>query len=87
MAQQPPSGPGLPHYRGFTITLGHTTLGRTPLYECSARDKGLHLTTHNTRKRQPSISPAGFEPSIPASERPQTHVLDRAATGTGSPVR
>jgi hypothetical protein len=22
-----------------------------------------------------------FEPTIPASERPQTHVLDRAATG------
>ena len=25
----------------------------------------------------------GFEPAIPASERPQTHALDRAATGTG----
>ena len=24
---------------------------------------------------------AGFEPVIPASERPQTHALDRAATG------
>jgi hypothetical protein len=23
-----PSGPGPPHYRGFTITLRHTTLGR-----------------------------------------------------------
>jgi len=31
MAQQPPSGPGLPHCRGFTITLGHTTSNRTPL--------------------------------------------------------
>ena len=27
MAQQPPSGPGPPQYRGFTITLRHTTLG------------------------------------------------------------
>jgi hypothetical protein len=27
--------------------------------------------------------PAGFEPTIPASERPQTHALDRAATGIG----
>ena len=27
--------------------------------------------------------PAGFEPAIPASERPQTHALDRAATGIG----
>jgi hypothetical protein len=31
-----PSGPGPPHYRGFTITLRHTTLGRTPLDEWSA---------------------------------------------------
>ena len=29
------------------------------------------------------MSPAGFEPAIPASERPQTHALDRATTGTG----
>jgi hypothetical protein len=28
------------------------------------------------------MSPAVFEPVIPASERPQTHGLDRAATGT-----
>jgi hypothetical protein len=26
---------------------------------------------------------AGFEPAIPASERPQTHALDRVATGIG----
>jgi hypothetical protein len=26
---------------------------------------------------------AGFEPTIPASERPQTHALDRTATGIG----
>jgi hypothetical protein len=29
------------------------------------------------------MSPAGFEPTIPASERPQTHSLDRAATAIG----
>ena len=29
------------------------------------------------------MTPAGFEPIIPASERPQTHALDRAATGIG----
>ena len=29
------------------------------------------------------MSPVGFEPTIPASKRLQTHVLDRAATGTG----
>jgi hypothetical protein len=26
----------------------------------------------------------GFEPAIPVSERPQTHALDRAATGIGT---
>ena len=31
-----PSGPGSPHYPGFTITLRHTTRGRTPLDEWSA---------------------------------------------------
>jgi hypothetical protein len=30
------------------------------------------------------MPPAGFEPTIPASERPQTHALDCAATGIGS---
>jgi hypothetical protein len=29
------------------------------------------------------MPPAGFEPAIPASERPQTHALDVAATGIG----
>jgi hypothetical protein len=41
------------------------------------------LTTHNTHKRQTSIPPAGFEPAIPASERSQTHAIDRAASGIG----
>jgi hypothetical protein len=39
--------------------------------------------THNTHKRQISMPPAGFEPAIPARERPQTHALDRTATGIG----
>jgi hypothetical protein len=30
------------------------------------------------------MPPAGFQPAIPASERPQTQSLDRAATGIGS---
>jgi len=28
----------------------------------------------------------GFEPTIPAGERPQTSALDRAVTGTGGRV-
>jgi hypothetical protein len=29
------------------------------------------------------MPPVGFEPTIPASARPQTYALDRAATGIG----
>ena len=72
-----------PHYRGFTTTLRHTTLGRTPLDEWSARVRDLYLTTHSIHKRQTSMYPAGFEPAIPASDRPHTHALDRTATGIG----
>jgi hypothetical protein len=52
MAQQPPSGPELPQNRGFTITLRHTTLGRTPPEEGPARLSELYLTSQNTHKRQ-----------------------------------
>jgi len=41
----------------------------------------LYLTAHNIHKRETSIPPARFESTIPGSERPQTHPLDRAATG------
>jgi hypothetical protein len=51
-----PRGPRPPHYRGFTITLRHTTPGRTPLYEWQARRRDLHLTIHNTHKRQTSMA-------------------------------
>jgi hypothetical protein len=74
-----PSGPRPPHYRGFKITLRHTTLGRTPLDEWSVRRRDLYLTTLHTHNRQTSMTPAGFEPAVPASERPQTH-----ATGLGN---
>jgi hypothetical protein len=30
------------------------------------------------------MPPTGFEPTILASERPQTHALDRPATGIGN---
>jgi hypothetical protein len=30
------------------------------------------------------MPPEGFELTIPASERPQTHALQRAATGIGT---
>ena len=64
--------------------LRHTTVGRTPLDEGSARRRDLYLTSHNTHKIQTSMSPVGFEPTILVSERPKTHALDRAATGIGT---
>jgi hypothetical protein len=83
MARQLVGGLGL-IFRGFTITLRHATVGRTPLYEEPARRRDLYLTTHNTHNRQISMPPAGFKLAIPASERPQTHALDGAATGIGT---
>jgi len=64
-----------------THTQWHTTVGRTPLDEWSAQRRDLYLTTHNNYNRQTSMSPAGFETVILEKERPQTHALDRAATG------
>jgi hypothetical protein len=40
-------------------------------------------TTITTDINIKSIPPLGFEREIAASERPQTHNLDRAATGIG----
>jgi hypothetical protein len=65
-----PSRPEPPHYRGFTITLRYTTLGKTVLEEWSARHSDLDLK--NTQH-----SPA----TDIGSERPQTHVLHHEATG------
>jgi hypothetical protein len=71
MARQPLGGLDRLIFRGFTIThFRHTTLGRTPLDERSARRRDLYITTHNTHKRQTSMPPVGFKPAIPASERP-----------------
>jgi len=32
------------------------------------------------------MPPVGFKPAIPTSEQPQTHALDRAATGIDAKV-
>lgn len=58
--------------------------GRTPLYEGSACRRGLYLSTHHIENRQTSTSVAGFEPTVPPSERPEAHALDRAVNGIGN---
>ena len=65
------------------ITFNDTrTFGRTPLGEGSATSRDLYLTTHNIHKRETPTLPAGFEPAVPASDRPQTYNLDRRAKQT-----
>jgi len=54
------------------------------LYSPSACHRDLYLTTHNTHNRQTSMSSVEFEPTVPASERPQTLALDRPATAIGT---
>jgi hypothetical protein len=71
-----PSGPGPPHYRGFTITLRHTTRGRTHLDEWSTPLADLSFTTHNNHMRQISIIPVRFEPAISASKWQQIQRLN-----------
>jgi len=57
-----PRRPELPHYQGFTVTLRHTTLGRTPLDKCSVRGRELYLARHSTLKRETSMSPQYSNP-------------------------
>jgi hypothetical protein len=38
---------------------------------------------HTTLTTETSVPPAGFEPTVLASERPETHALKRAAIGIG----
>ena len=67
----------------LTHTHTHTPQIRAPLDEGLARRREFYLTTPNTHKRQRSMPLAGFKPAIAASERRQTHVIDRAAIGNG----
>jgi hypothetical protein len=60
----------------------HNTLDWTPLDERSALQKDLYLTPHNTHKNQTSNAPDRIRSRTPIT-RPQTHAIDRVATGIG----
>ena len=62
-----PAGPGRPLWLS-SIALRHTTVGRAPLDEWSARLRELYLTTHDAHKRQTSMLAARYKPAIPASD-------------------
>jgi hypothetical protein len=84
MAQQPPVGQGL------LIIEASRSRSDTPhsvglLWTSDQPDADTSTWQHtNTHKRQTPMPPEGFEPTIPASERPLTHALDGAATGIGN---
>ena len=76
-----PSRPGPPHFRHFTITLKHTTVGRTPLDEWSARRSHLYLTTQNNLQE---TYPCTRRYSNPRSQKVNgLRSIDCAATGVG----
>jgi hypothetical protein len=85
-AQQPPVGQDLLIIEASRTHSQETTHSTTPFAEWPTRRRDIYLTTHSTQKKQIGLSkpPAGFEPAIPASERPQIHALDGAATGIGN---
>jgi hypothetical protein len=57
LAQQPPLGQDLLIIEDlWSCSFRHSTVGRTPLHEWSARRRGLYLTTHNTHDRHPCPS-------------------------------
>ena len=62
------SGPGHPHFRGFTITFRYTTLGRTSLDQWPAQHKDLCVITHNIRKKQTFMPPAGIRTWNPSKQ-------------------
>jgi len=72
MVQQPPVRPGPPHFRDFTITLRHTTLGRNPLKGRSAWLRDRYLTTNTIHKRQTSMPPVDTKSANPRL-RPRGH--------------
>ena len=72
-----PSGPRPSHCRGFTVTLRHTTHGRTPLDELSARCRNLYLTTQNTHKRQTSHAPGEIRTRNPTKRVTANPLLRR----------
>ena len=64
-------------------TIEHPKIGRTSQSDQSNAET-CTWTAHKTHNRQPFMPPTGFEPTFTEGDRPQTHTLDRVATGTGS---
>ena len=83
MAGQPPVGQGL---LNIDSSRSHSDTPYSVELLCTSDQPDSENSTcqHPTHKRLTSMTPAVFEPTIPASQRPQTEALDRAATGIGT---
>jgi len=80
----PSCGPG-PHYRGFTVVLRHTTLGRAPLDERLARRRDIYLTTQHSQETDIHAA-GGIRTRNPSKRAAADHALDRAVAGIGNSV-
>ena len=77
MAQQPLVGQDL-----IKSSLSHSDTPNLVGFLWTSDQPDAETTTWQ-HSRKTSIPPAGFEPAVPASVRPQTHALDLATTGIG----
>jgi hypothetical protein len=72
--------------RDSSLSRLHTQIRHTrydsPRRVIGPSQRPLPDNTQNSQEKDIHPS-AGFEPAIPTSEQPQTHALDRAATGIG----
>ena len=82
MAQKPLVGQGLLIIEG---SWSHSDIPHSVgLLWKSDQPDSVSSTWQHTTLTKDIHGPAGFEPTIPASERPQNHAVVRAATGVGN---
>jgi hypothetical protein len=73
--------PNRPLASSFEVYKSHTIRHTVGLLWTSVQPIAEACTYTGQHKRQTSMPREGFEPAIPATKRPQTYALDRAATG------
>jgi hypothetical protein len=82
-----PNVPGLPHYRGFTMTLRHTTLGTAPLDEWSARRRDNCWTTGSIfTKLSRNVLPLNATAACVLISWPYNNVAETRSCYMGAPL-